>query len=393
VKVLHVTPVFYPAFDDGGPIVAFYELCRGLARQGSDIRVLTTDAHGSGKSLNVETGREIKVETNFRIRYCKRAMRRSMSPTLLRLLVDYVKEADVVHLQSVYNFPTIPTLLLCKIFGKPVVWSPDGALQWWKGSRRTRIKAVWNRICRIVAPSNLIIHATSQQEAQESQDILPFAQTMVVAHAIPIPTQVRRIKTHGVLQLLYLGRLDPKKGIENLLAACKIIEQETELSWSLTIAGDGNENYARALRTMVRNLGFALARSEQVLMIGQVLGETKEQVFERADVLVVPSYTENFGVVIAEALAREIPVIASTGTPWERLEEINCGLWVNNDPRSLAQSIQRISRMPLTEMGQRGRAWVQSNFSGDRVGKEMLACYEEVYNRMSRKPVTQGAPA
>src|SRR5262249_3211017 len=146
MNILHVTPVFYPAFGDGGPVFAFNELCRSLAKLGCDVRVLTTDAHGWKKALDVEKEREVAIERNLFVRYCRRMMRRSVAPTLLHLLPKYIRWADVVHLSSAYNFPTIPTLAICKILDKPVVWTPHGALQRWGGSRRTTAKTVWEAI-------------------------------------------------------------------------------------------------------------------------------------------------------------------------------------------------------------------------------------------------------
>jgi len=120
-------------------------------------------------------------------------------------------------------------------------------------------------------------------------------------------------------------------------------------------------------------------------MVGYVEGEAKERIFESADIVIVPSYAENFAMVVPEALVREVPVISSTGTPWQRMEEMGCGLWVANDPESLAKSIQQMSRMPLRRMGRRGREWVKERFSGDRVGRDMLRCYAEIFNRISGK--------
>ena len=119
-------------------------------------------------------------------------------------------------------------------------------------------------------------------------------------------------------------------------------------------------------------------------MVGELTGEAKEALFREADVLVVPSYTENFGLVVPEALLREVPVIAGKGTPWERLEEMSCGLWVENDPDSLVEAIERMSRLPLQEMGKRGRAWVQNEFDPNRIGTCMLDCYCRLMTEKSK---------
>jgi len=408
MKLLHVTPSFYPAHNYGGPIIAFYHLCQSLAELGCDVRVLTTDAHGTDTVIDVEKEREVEIAERLHVRYCKRRMRHSVSPTLVRLLPHYIQWADVVHLTAVYNFPTIPTLIACRIFRKPVVWSPHGVLQRWAGSRRTKAKAVWEWVCRVVAPNTLMLHTTSEQEAQESRERFPNVEVAVIPYCIQIPEQATHVDGSGVLRLLYLGRLDPKKGIENLLAACKLLKERATLSWSLTIAGVGEARYTESLQAKIRELGFAghgdvhphaplshqsatgreKACSGTVQMVGQVLGEAKEHLFENADIMVVPSYTENFGVVVAEALVRGVPVIASTGTPWRRLEEMGCGFWVHNDPESVAKAIERMSRLSLRELGRRGREWAKQEFRCDMKAQDMIECYERTCERAELRRVS-----
>jgi glycosyltransferase involved in cell wall biosynthesis len=139
----------------------------------------------------------------------------------------------------------------------------------------------------------------------------------------------------------------------------------------LAIAGWGAPSYVAHLRQQIHDLGL----NHQVEMMGEVLADAKKQLFENSDVALVPSHTENFAIVVAEALAHAVPVIASKGTPWSELEVKRCGLWVDNDPATLADAMLKISTMPLQEMGQRGRAWMQEEFSWASVSKDMLALY------------------
>lgn len=112
-------------------------------------------------------------------------------------------------------------------------------------------------------------------------------------------------------------------------------------------------------------------------MAGAVLGEAKKKLFEDSDVVIVPSHSESFSLVVAEALAHGVPVIASKGTPWSGLEQKQCGLWVENDPESLAGAIRKISGMPLREMGLRGRDWMLREYTWGSVGQRMLGLYRE----------------
>ncbi len=378
---MHVIPSFYPAYTYGGPIESTYQLCLRLALDGCEVRVLTTDANGPNKVLDVEKKREVKISDSFHVRYCKRLVAHTISPTFLQLLPSYINWADVVHLTAVYSFPTIPTLLGSKILNKPVIWSPRGAFKRWERSTRVQMKTLWERVCQFVTPSKLVLHVTSEEEAHESLERLHGVKTFVIPNGVTIPDPVKHHNIEGALRLLYLGRLHPVKGIENLLEACKILNCDRKLVWSLTIAGGGDPIYTESLR--VKIMGFAL--SQNVKMVGEVRGEVKQKLFEHADVVIVPSYTENFGMVVAEAFSHGVPVIVSKGTPWEKSQEKGCGLWVENDPQSLSRAIAQMNHMPLREMGQKGREWMKREFSWDMRAKEMLSCYESTIGTSDRK--------
>jgi glycosyltransferase involved in cell wall biosynthesis len=190
-------------------------------------------------------------------------------------------------------------------------------------------------------------------------------------HGVETPTNLVHSPSNGELRLLFLGRLDPIKGIEALLEACKIVSESQEFRWSLTIAGKGADLYVAGLRRQVAALGL----NNRVHMVGEVVGEAKKRLFENSDVVVVPSYTESFGLVVAEALAHGVPVISSKYTPWSALEEKGCGLWVENDPRALADAIRRIGTLPRLEMGERGREWMRVDFSWQTATQKMLDLY------------------
>jgi len=372
MKLLHVVPSFYPAQVYGGPIESVYALCRHVAAQGCEVRVLTTDANGLDRVLDVEKDRETILPGNLRVRYCRRLMRHSVSLKLLGRIIEAVRWADVVHLTAVYSFPTLPTLLACKLFGKPLVWSPRGALQRWSGSAKLRRKQIWQWMCAGVAPRELTLHVTSAEEARESRIAFPQAQIAVIANGVDIPPLLKNLRTAKPLRLVFLGRLDPKKGLENLLDACALVKRTGRLDFSLTIAGAGDPPYTQSLRDKIA----AVELAGEVEMIGAVYDQAKADLLERASLVVVPSHTENFALVVAEALAHGVPVIASKGTPWQKLEQNGCGLWVDNDAASLAGAIERMAHMPLGEMGQRGRDWMAREFSWQERAAEMMQLYQ-----------------
>jgi glycosyltransferase involved in cell wall biosynthesis len=287
-------------------------------------------------------------------------------------LRPYVSWADVVHLYAVYSFPTLPTLLCGRLLGKPVVWSPLGALQRWEHSRRRGLKAIWDAAWFHGANlERTVLAFASETERQGTLARFPGLRTAVMPHGVEMPADLVHSASNGELRLLFLGRLDPIKGIEALLEACKIVSENQGFRWSLTIAGTGADLYIAGLRRQIAVLGL----DTRVHMVGEVVGDAKKRLFDNSDVIVVPSHTESFGLVVAEALAHGVPVIASKYTPWSALEEKGCGLWVENDPQTLADAICRASALPLREMGERGREWMRRDFSWQSATQKMLDLY------------------
>jgi glycosyltransferase involved in cell wall biosynthesis len=368
LKVLHVIPSFYPAHYYGGPIQSTLHLCRKLAEAGCDVRVLTTNANGPEAVLEVPTDSEVEVAPGVRVRYARRARPDSFSPALVGQMPGMSRWADVVHVTAVYSFPVIPALLAARLAGKPVVWSPRGSLQRWTGSTSVLLKDAWDSMCRAIVTRSTVLHVTSDEEAAESIGRYPKLRAAIIPNGVQVPERLDPKPADGTLRLVFLGRLHPKKGIENLLEATAKLG---DLRWSLAIAGKGDPAYTESLRAKIA----ALRLTNRVTMLGEVIGEAKQAAFENADLAVFPSHTENFGLVVAEALAHGVPVIASRATPWSEVESRRCGLWVENDPGTLRGAIVRASQMPMREMGARGRAWMLAEYSWDRAASEMVALY------------------
>jgi glycosyltransferase involved in cell wall biosynthesis len=197
----------------------------------------------------------------------------------------------------------------------------------------------------------------------------PKLRTAVIPNGVPVPERLDPKSAAGPLRLVFLGRLHPKKGIENLLEAVSMLG---DLRWTLAIAGKGDPDYTASLSAKIAALGL----TDRVTMTGELIGADKQRLLENADLAVFPSYTENFGIVVAEALAHAVPVIASMATPWREVESRRCGLWVDNFPATVAEAILRASRMPLREMGQRGREWMIAEYSWERAAAATLAVYQ-----------------
>jgi glycosyltransferase involved in cell wall biosynthesis len=379
MRVLHVTPAYYPATYFGGPIFSVYGLCNALAQEaGVEVRVLTTDAAGPHVQDRVEDEvRPVRYAAGYDVFRTSRIAGVSVSPGLLWRLPAQVRWADVVHLTGMYSFTTIPTVLTSRVFRKPLVLSPRGSLQatWeWAGARRRALKRIWAFACNaMLARDQCVLHVTSEAERLASTAQVPKADAVIVRNGVEIPMDLpSRSSAEGrSVRLLFIGRLDPKKGLETLLVA---LAQLDDRSLALEVCGTGDASYVKQLEDLVRSLRLV----DRVCFSGHVGGEEKRDAFLRADICVVPSHSENFGNVVAEALAHGVPVIASRGTPWHGLTLEGCGLWVENTPGAIADAINRVRWMDMRAMGARGRAWMQREFGWRAVAQEMVEVYRRV---------------
>ena len=378
MNILHITPACYPASYWGGPVFTVYALNNALSGiPGVTVKTLTTDAAGAKVGQRLEYSQLAGLYRNQELIMQRRIAGASVSPGMLWELPALVRWADVVHLTGIYSFPTFPVLIVCRLLGKPLVWSPHGAIQdvyEWEGSRRKGLKRIWEILCNaLVSPGRVALHVISEREKAPTQSRLPRASAAIVPNGVEIPAAIpeRNWLPDGRLRLMYLGRLTPKKGIENLLYA---MEKLDDPNVTLAIYGTGEDGYVASLHALAGKLGLS---GKNVFFAGPVDGERKEQAFYQADVCIVPSNTECFCMVVAEALAHGVPVIASHGTPWEAVEEKQCGLWVDNSPDSLVRAIIKMRGMALPGMGARGREWMKQNFSWSVVARDMLRLYEK----------------
>jgi glycosyltransferase involved in cell wall biosynthesis len=376
MNLLHITPSFYPAIRWGGPIFSTFNLCNALHKINDlNLMVLTTNTTGPDDKNNLDFTEICRYGNSpYDIRYCHRIAHDSISIEFLFWLIGKIHWAEVVHLTAVYSFPTIPTLLLARILKKPVVWSPRGSLQRWEGTTRPRLKYCWETVCKaIVDHKTCCMHVTSRQEEVESKKIFPQFSYRIIKNGVKIPSDAETAHPMAsrLLRILYIGRIHPIKGIENLLLG---LSRLTNIDYRLTICGIGKPEYLKKIRLLCKQYGI----ESKIHFAGHVYGSKKKEVFANSDVCVVPSYTENFGIVVAESLAYGVPVICSKWTPWSDIAKHKCGIWTDNDPVSLANAIRDITSMDLHAMGKRGRQWMVKAFSWTNIADDMYDLYKKM---------------
>ncbi len=365
MNILHVTPSFYPATFWGGPIFSTKAICDGIAATpGFDLRVLTTDAAGPAVGDRVR-----RVPLPYRVDFARRIAGHSVAPGLLARLPAAMLWADVVHLTGTYSFPTLPVLALARALGKPLVWSPRGALQAtqdWPDAPRIGVKHLFERVAQVLRPTDTLLHVTAGVEAAQSVARLRSIQTAMIPNCVTIPPALPRLyRPQGALRLMYLGRLHPKKGIDLLIAALPA-------QGTLDIYGTGTPAHEAALHKAAQG-------NPRIRFHGDVQGHAKALAFARADLFVLPSHSENFAITVAEALANGVPVLTTTGTPWQRLDVMRAGACIDLARDDLATAIALLAKGDLAAMGARGRDWMIRDFSPEA----MVAAFATLYRALA----------
>jgi glycosyltransferase involved in cell wall biosynthesis len=254
--------------------------------------------------------------------------------------------------------------------GIKVIVSPHGMLEPWILANNLWKKKIAMFLYQKKAIERAdYIHATAVMEA-ENITKLGFKNPIIVIPNGIDSSEVKQIKTvYGTLKMVFFSRIHPKKGIELLLEAWCNVDTS---GWVLEIAGNGVENY-------IKDLALSAKKMTNVHFVGAQYGDDKWMFLQSADVMILPTHSENFGIVVAEALAVGVPVITTQGTPWEDLETYKCGWWIKLSVINLEKSIvSAFNTAPevLKEMGSNGRKLIAEKYDIKTIGKDLVNLYK-----------------
>jgi glycosyltransferase involved in cell wall biosynthesis len=399
VRLLHVVPTYVPAWRHGGPVAAVHGLCKALAARGHQVTVFTTDVHGAA-TLDVPRAAPVTVD-GVTVWYFPVAAPRRLyrSPAMAAALAGTgpgraaaaagpaagAAGFDLVHLHSVFLWPTAAAARAAERAGVPYLVAPRGMLVGDLLRRRGRLrKRLWIRLVehRTLARA-AAVHATSELEAREVARLgLPLPPVYVVANGVEgepwspareaeLAPAVRAALARRPL-LLFLGRVSWKKGLDRLVAALAEVPGAT-----LAIAGNDEEGYRARLDRAAAESGVA----DRIVHLGPVHGADKAGLLHGASALVLASYSENFGNVVLEAMAAGLPVAVTPEVGLAGVvREHAAGVVTAGDPPQLAAALRRLLADPegRQAMGRRGAAAAVQSFGWGSVAARMEEVYGEV---------------
>ncbi len=329
--------VFYPS-QAGGPANSIYWVTKNLSKYDFTPIILSTD-----KGLQPEVPVNKWLETDGgKVIYIKTKSLNFPFYQIFLALTNFYK-ADVIHLSSFF-FPTaFVTAFAARLLNKKIVWSARGELDTaaLKHSSLRKRPVLW--CIKKFIGKYPYFHSTCPEETEYIQKVFGAeARVAEIPNFIEIPGKAARKPGK---YLLYIGRIHPKKAIDNLIRAVLLSDVFMNSEYLLKIAGTGKKEFVDDLRELVDKLKL----NEKVVFVGQVEGEEKQKILADAFWTIMPSHTENFGIVVLESLAQSTPVIASKGSPWARLEDEQIGFWTDNSPETLAAQIDKVFTMPGDE--------------------------------------------
>jgi len=369
VKSIHIIPT--TPEEESGYSASVFNLCQALIDDRNPTKLVTF------RPLEPQFVKDFVKPFSFN--YCSRKI--GISSNFKRWLRQQVvsQNCGVVHAHSLWRFVNLYPAMASRDTATKFVVSPRGTLSEVALNYSPFVKKIFHKFYQAsVLESAAAFHATSEKEYLEIR-AAGFCQPIaVIPNGIRVPKytagHVKKFK-----QVLFIGRIHPIKGIDNLLRAWSLV-QNTYKDWQLVIVGSDAETpgYLSELKQLARSLSL-----ERCEFAGSVYGKDKANAYSQSDIVVLPSYSENFGMVVAESLAAATPVIVSKGAPWEKIIQEDAGWSIDIGVEPLELALKHALSLPVNElkrMGCNGRYWMNRDFSWKAVAVDMSCFYDWLTN-------------
>lgn len=372
MKVLHTIPSM--SIGAGGPTTCTYTLLKGLIKSGIDTKVLTFEPGANDQLISEEHFiKTIKKPGETRFGFSK----------LFKTALKNYSNVDLIHANYIWQYVTHASGTFARQNKIPFVLSTHGMLY---PEALKKSKYVKKISLALYQRSDLdkasVIHATCKQEMEHIRAMGIKTPIAVISNPVEISgSAIPTISTPANKRIGFIGRFEPIKNIENLIHAWAL-SLKNNSNCELVLIGDGTPEYKQSLVKLAESLDI-----RNILFPGFLSGNAKEEMFNSLAYLVLPSKSENFGMVVPEALIKGIPVIASKGTPWEELNTRKAGWWIEPGVEPLVESLKnafQIEELERQEMGKNGRSLVEESYSIESVSKQMIELYDWVLGKIDK---------
>lgn len=353
--------------NSGGPSRSVPMLVKGLVEFGVDVTLMTIRS----KNMNVHA----LEGTTARLKVLEPSFTRK---EITRYLKD--EKFHLIQIQSMWDWPYHKVMVEARKLGIPYIVTPRGMLEPWSLSQKKwKKKLAWWLYQRNDVQKSVCVFTTAKMEAEHVTNLGITTCKAVIPNGIetdsyPCKTSVDVVKK----QVLFLSRVHVKKGIEVLFEAWKQIHPDYE-DWQLLVIGNGEAEYIHSLENRVECLGL----KESIKILPPVFGNDKIQIYQESALFCLPSYSENFGMAIAEAMSCGTPVITTTNCPWNILNDTKTGWCIDLNVDNLERALREALSMNPTElydMGQKASKLIYENFDYRNVTRKTLKLYEWLLN-------------
>lgn len=287
-------------------------------------------------------------------------------------------QPDVVHVNCCWMPACAFIQKWAQALGYKVVLTPHGMLEPWIMARHywtRKLPALWFYQKAAVMKAD-VLHATAESEKENLLKLGYNNRIKIIANGIDVENIEMKSSWKRNKEILFLSRVHVKKGINFLLEAVAQLREQVE-GYVIRIAGEGDAIYIDELKQLTERLGI----SKLVFFEGGVYGNRKWELFRQADLFILPTHSENFGIVVAEALASGTPAVTTMGTPWSELESRRCGWWTKVGTEATVQALRNflsLTENELEKMGRNGRKLVEEKYSARKVAEEFVEMYKSI---------------
>jgi len=356
MRILHSVASLAP--DSGGPARSVPQLALALALQGVEVGLWSPDpVVGRLADLSASESSKIQIFSGD-----------------FASAVDEFGSPDLVHDHGVWVSCHREVAKICLVRNIPRIVASRGMLEPWAlNHKKWKKRLAWWLYQKRDLMSADALHATAESEASQFKRLGLNLPILLAPNGVGQVSAVENLKISNPSKTaMFLSRVHPKKGLPMLIEAWKAVNPQ---NWKMRVVGPDEAGHLSELKAQVEAAGLEKAWSFEE----SLEGEAKWQAMAEADLFILPTYSENFGIVVAESLACGTPVITTTGAPWKGLLEHECGWWVEPEVGALEKALKAATNLDEEArqvMGDRGKKWVAEEFAWPAIAEKTVAFYK-----------------